>query len=154
MGYAGLAEAVSEHCGAVRRGHSSRHGRSGDTCRKPAGWGTDHVGLAFCRLHGGNTATHRQSVEVAVAERALTRLGLPVPTDPIAALSRAVAAANGLHLGLEQLVREAATSEDSRALVPRLAMYADSVDRLARVARSAVDASLTERQAAPRKPRS
>lgn len=33
-------------CGAARK--------SGGTCDRPAGFGTDHVGVGSCRLHGGN----------------------------------------------------------------------------------------------------
>lgn len=29
--------------------------RSGTPCKKPAGWGTDHVGQGRCKLHGGAT---------------------------------------------------------------------------------------------------
>lgn len=28
--------------------------RSGDLCKRPAGWGTAHVGEGKCKLHGGN----------------------------------------------------------------------------------------------------
>src|SRR5690554_3423726 len=27
--------------------------RAGTTCKKPAGWGTDHPGVGKCKLHGG-----------------------------------------------------------------------------------------------------
>lgn len=30
--------------------------KSGGVCRKPAGWGTDHLGQGRCRRHGGNVA--------------------------------------------------------------------------------------------------
>lgn len=29
--------------------------RRGTPCKKPAGWGTDHVGIGRCKLHGGAT---------------------------------------------------------------------------------------------------
>lgn len=29
--------------------------RKGGTCKRPAGWGTDHVGEGKCKLHGGAT---------------------------------------------------------------------------------------------------
>jgi hypothetical protein len=29
--------------------------RTGEQCKKPAGWGTDHVGAGKCRIHGGST---------------------------------------------------------------------------------------------------
>lgn len=28
-------------------------------CTRPAGWGTDHVGVGRCKLHGGGTPSHR-----------------------------------------------------------------------------------------------
>lgn len=38
--------------------------RSGTLCQRPAGWGTDHVGIGRCKLHGGATPvkTGRYSV--------------------------------------------------------------------------------------------
>jgi hypothetical protein len=33
-------------------GQKKRDG-SGTTCRRPAGWGTTHVGFGSCKLHGG-----------------------------------------------------------------------------------------------------
>lgn len=38
-------------CGAKRRRRSS-------TCQRPAGWGTNHPGEGYCKLHGGSSATH------------------------------------------------------------------------------------------------
>jgi hypothetical protein len=35
--------------------------RAGTPCRKPAGWGTDHVGQGRCRLHGGASLRGRAS---------------------------------------------------------------------------------------------
>jgi hypothetical protein len=88
--------------------------------------------------------------EHRAAEHALRKLGEPIATDPLEGLQRAVDSAAGLHAGLQRLVQEAADAEspDSRALVARLAMYSDAIDRLARVASQAVTAKLTERQAA------
>lgn len=128
-------------CGARTRSAGGR------ACRNPAGKGTSHVGTGRCRHHAGSTPSHLVAAEVVVAERALRTLGEPIPTDPLEGLQRAVDSAAGLHHGLQQLVREAAASDDSRALVPRLALYADAIDRLARTARQAVEARLTERQA-------
>lgn len=34
-------------CGATNR--------QGTPCQRPAGWGTDHVGIGKCKLHGGKT---------------------------------------------------------------------------------------------------
>jgi len=41
----------SRHCGARKR--QPRH--PGETCARPAGWGTWHVGYGRCKLHGGAT---------------------------------------------------------------------------------------------------
>lgn len=38
-------------CGVTKRDGS------GDPCKLPAGWGTDHVGEGACKLHGGVTPT-------------------------------------------------------------------------------------------------
>lgn len=140
---------MTEHddrCGARTRG------AGGGACRQRAGWGTPNAGVpgTRCKLHGGSTGTHLVAAEGARAARALAQLGRPVPTDPVEALQLAVNSAAGLREGLEQLVREAAERGDpqSRALGARLAMYSDSVDRLARVSAKAVDARLGERFAA------
>lgn len=37
---------MAKHCGARTR--------AGTPCRRPAGWGTAHVGEGRCKLHGGN----------------------------------------------------------------------------------------------------
>lgn len=38
-------------CGAKRRAKSQ-------PCARPAGWGTEHVGVGRCKLHGGCTPSH------------------------------------------------------------------------------------------------
>lgn len=138
---------MTEHddrCGARTRG------AGGGGCRQAAGWGTGHPGIGRCKLHGGSTPNHAMAAEGELAARALRQLGEPIPMDPTTALQRAVDSAAGLHAGLEALVRDAAGSGDpgSKALAARLQLYADATDRLARVARAAVDARLGERHAA------
>lgn len=39
--------------------------RSGSPCKRPAGWGTDHVGTGKCKLHGGAS---KKGVESATYE--------------------------------------------------------------------------------------
>lgn len=39
-------------CGAQRRA------REGGRCMRPAGWGTSHLGVDRCKLHGGSTRNH------------------------------------------------------------------------------------------------
>ncbi len=48
-------------------------------CRKPAGWGTDHVGFGSCKLHGGATPSHTKHAE---RERAVWQQFLLDEMDP------------------------------------------------------------------------
>jgi hypothetical protein len=55
-------------------------------CRLPAGWGTDHVGIGRCKLHGGSTRTHvaaarRRAAEVSIADY-LAERNLPADQPP------------------------------------------------------------------------
>lgn len=68
------------HCGGRKRDGSD------GTCTRPAGWGTDHVGIGRCKLHGGNTPSHRHASERAMAESAVETFGLPREVDPRDAL--------------------------------------------------------------------
>lgn len=45
----GLDDSPSVYCAARKRQPSY----VGDTCRRPAGWGTWHPGVGRCKLHGG-----------------------------------------------------------------------------------------------------
>jgi hypothetical protein len=63
---------------------------SGKTCRRRAGHGTPTPGTGRCRLHGGNTPSHRRRAERVEAERAVTTYGLPVDVDPREALLQEV----------------------------------------------------------------
>lgn len=68
-----------------------KHQGSG-LCRKPAGWGTDHVGFGCCRLHGGSTrnqvaSARRAQVDAAVRD-AVREVGIEDVTDPLKAFAR------------------------------------------------------------------
>lgn len=60
---------MTQYCGATAKS-------TGKPCKRPAGWGTDHVGFGRCKLHGGATPikhgryslAHRQALE-AKAEK-------------------------------------------------------------------------------------
>lgn len=67
-----------------------RQGDEPSLCRRPAGWGTDHVGTGRCKLHGGKTKTHVKSAQKAEAKKAARTLGLPVEIDPAEALLQEV----------------------------------------------------------------
>lgn len=38
-------------------------------CKRPSGWGTEHVGHGRCKLHGGRSPSHNKSAQVAIAKQ-------------------------------------------------------------------------------------
>lgn len=79
---------------------------SGKTCRRRAGHGTPTPGVGRCKLHGGNTPSHRRRAERAEAELAVATYGLPREVDPRAALLEEVHRTAGHVAWLGQLVAE------------------------------------------------
>lgn len=86
------------YCGGRLRDGSNR------TCRRRAGHGTPTPGTGRCRLHGGNTPSHRRRAERAEAERAVATYGLPVDVDPREALLQEVHRTAGHVAWLGQIV--------------------------------------------------
>src|SRR6188508_531643 len=80
-------------CGARKKtGHEA-----GLTCRRPAGWGTDHVGIGSCKLHGGRTPTHGTYAATTVARRVAVLYGAPrEDVDPISGLMEELQRSAGL----------------------------------------------------------
>lgn len=84
--------------GRSRSGHDSRRycgarKRQGDgTCKRPAGWGTDHPGEGQCKLHGGSTHGRTAAANIRQAEREafaeLARMNVPPVTDALTELAR------------------------------------------------------------------
>lgn len=76
--------ASHDKCGATKR-----QGDRGP-CLRPAGWGTDHVGVGCCKLHGGTTPSGVVAGQRALAEKvlktAVAAYGLPADVDPGTAL--------------------------------------------------------------------
>jgi len=64
------------HCGALKRDGS------GTTCRRPAGWGTP-AQTGRCKLHGGNSHTHRKAADREQLRQAVATYGVPreIPAD-------------------------------------------------------------------------
>lgn len=67
-------------------GKCGAKGRNGTPCKRPAGTGTDHVGIGYCKHHGGSTPTHIKAANKQKAEIAVATYGLPREIDPHAAL--------------------------------------------------------------------
>jgi len=132
------AEGDYPRCGAQKR-----QGDPGETCGLAAGWGTDHPGVAKCRLHGGNTRNQRTAAAAQHAERqARTVLaGLDVaPIDnPFTALSRLAGQAVAWQETIAGIVNQlgdriryegAAGNEQLRA---EIMLYERAMDRCAQV---------------------
>ena len=81
-----------ELCGAKLRGKDDDGNQRIGTCRRPAGWGTDHSGIGRCKMHLGSTKTLRaHSAEMAFqreAEKALGKLKIAPVDDPLTELSK------------------------------------------------------------------
>ncbi len=73
---ADITEDRDKHCGARKRGPVEGN------CRRPAGWGTDHVGAGRCKLHGGKTTAQTVNAQRVLAERAVKTFGLPITGVP------------------------------------------------------------------------
>jgi hypothetical protein len=135
-------------CGAQRRQADAK-------CRRPAGWGTDHVGFGKCKLHGGSTKNHRQSAQAMASEadaRAmLARLGEPEPLgDPVEELLAIGAEAKSWLGALREQVSELhQLSKDDVALIDRVRapvqLYGEAMDRTERVLVNLAKLGLDER---------
>lgn len=119
--------------------------RNGESCRAFAGQGTTHVGYGSCKFHGGSTPTHQKRAVVQEAQRRMIKFGTPVEVDPTEALLQMLYLASGAVIWLKD---EIAASDDlgtfeSRVLVQ---LYAEERDRVAKVAKAALDAGVAGRQ--------
>lgn len=55
----------------------------GSTCRRPAGWGTDHAGWGTCKLHGGSMRPSRVAAAVEQAREVAQLFAVPREVHPI-----------------------------------------------------------------------
>lgn len=152
----------NKYCGAKKR-------QGEGTCTRPAGWGTDHVGIGRCKLHGGRTPDHVKQANVVKAERAVATYGLPREVAPDQALLEEVhrTAGHVAWLGevvgrLEQgevtwgLAEETdapitdggggVTTKHKAAVNVWVKLYQDERKHLAAVCRDALAAGIAERQ--------
>jgi hypothetical protein len=135
-------------CGARRK--------NGEKCRNFAGQGTEHFGVGLCRNHLGNTKAHNKHAVKVKAQResskAQTQLleqaisfGMILDVEPVEALLMTLRMSYGhlawLRFEITQIEDKA--SFDSRVL---LRMFDDERERVARIAKTAIDAGVQERQ--------
>jgi hypothetical protein len=124
-------------------GGTNRHG---EPCGKSAGWGTPHTGWGNCKHHGGSTRSGIAAAAKQQARAEAARLGAEVDLDPADALAMAVRLVGGEVAWLRSKLREAEDSEDEGALRALLPVFAQGVERLARVGKLASDADVDERR--------
>lgn len=113
----------SVFCGAKRR-----QGPDGGTCRRPAGWGTDHGGVGRCKYHGGCTPTHGRFAALSIATKVAQLYGAPrEDVDPISGLVEELQRSAGLidsyeamcmQLLPEQVVYGVISQEEARTVDP------------------------------------
>ncbi len=139
--------------------------RSGNRCKKAA-----IIGAKVCRAHGGAApqvkAKAKKRVEKEIAQKAVVLYGLPREIEPHQALLEEVHRTAGHVAWLGQVVQEIKDQqklthgvtktiqlpdgsrrvEASAAVNIWLQLYQEERDRLVRVARSAIEAGVAERQ--------
>ena len=69
-----MTDADQPLCGGLKR--------KGGKCSLPAGWGTSHVGVGTCKLHGGSTPQAEVSGLVCLARRERQIMGAPLSIEP------------------------------------------------------------------------
>lgn len=135
-------------------GSQTRQGEPGELCQLRAGWGTDHVGIGRCKLHGGNTPDHRKQANGIKAAAAVVTFGLPREIDPQTALLEEVHRTAGHVAYLGQVVRDLEQSDlkqlDAGERFEKPAVWVEMYERerthLVKVAATCISAGIAERQ--------
>jgi hypothetical protein len=118
--------------------------KNGDRCRAFAGQGTEHLGQGRCKNHGGSTRSHRAAAVRVEAARRLPQFGQRIEVEPTEALLTVLHLSAG-HLAWirEELAsREDKTTFEASVLVRQ---WERERDRVARIAKAALDAGVAER---------
>jgi hypothetical protein len=123
--------------------------RTGGTCGRPAGWGTD-FNHGRCKLHGGRTPTGRKGNARAALGHELQIMGMPREVDPHDAMLQCIYIAAGeLDYATERV------GELKRAMVPTLFgpklnewinVRQQAMDRLVSYSKIALAAGVEERR--------
>lgn len=95
-----------KHSGTKKSGSKGKDTTGSPYCSKVAGWGTDHLGVGRCKLHGGNVPNHRQNAMEQIAEQGVEAFGLPVNIEPQDALLEELRRTAGIIAFYEQQIRE------------------------------------------------
>jgi hypothetical protein len=62
--------------------------RTDSTCKRPAGWGTDHPGFGQCKLHFGRTASAKAAAVKQQAAVLLAQLDVAPVENPLAEMKK------------------------------------------------------------------
>ena len=81
-------------------------------CHKPAGWGTKHVGMGPCRLHGGNLPGVAAKAVRDLATQPAKMLGTPVDIGPSEALLKELSETAGIVAWLRGMVQQLESNDD------------------------------------------
>lgn len=153
-----MAAATDGKCGAKTR--------SGGTCKRSAGWGTDHLGFGNCKWHGGATPNGKKHAARQQAISLAAQLAGEIDIEPHDALLNALARAAAI---VQVYARKVAELQDAELAVEHykerhddgggyierssatqlhvwVRAYEEAVDRQARLAKTALDAGVDERR--------
>jgi hypothetical protein len=127
--------------------------KNGERCRAFAGQGTDHFGIGTCKFHGGATRHHYKHAVKVAAKREMVKYGAPINIHPNEALLAMLYLSSGhvawLHSEIANYDENARNGKkklfDEQML---LMLYSDERDRVARIAKAAIDCGIAERQVA------
>jgi hypothetical protein len=121
--------------------------QNGESCRAFAGQGTEHPGVGRCKFHLGNTKSHKTNAVLVEAQARMVKLGMPIEVHPHEALLQVLYLASG-HVAW--LKAEIGALEDLGTFEARVMtqLYGEERDRVAKVAKAALDAGVAERQVA------
>lgn len=139
-------------CGAERRHHATSTNEGGP-CMKPAGWGTDHVGVGACKWHGGAVTTHGIKAMKEEVMRKAVMYGAPKNITPDAAIIQELERTAGHIDWLSNII---ASMEDKKELMrltqvgvmkdPFLTLYQQEREHLVKVSKVAKDMGIEERR--------
>lgn len=122
--------------------------RSGDPCRNPAGYKTDHVGSGRCAFHLGSTPNGRMAAAREIAAREAAKIGGEVEMEPHAALELCVRMAAADMLALARRLDALAEADviEGDQIHPLARALRDSRAQLASISKTAIDAGVDERR--------
>lgn len=146
--------------------------RSGGSCKRPAGWGTNHAGYARCKMHAGSTPSGQIAGLTELARRRAAVMGRPIDIDPHEAILECIRIAAGeVKYASDQIaeleeaeavgpvqtqrpLKEEKGAENPEHYVteygpPALHIWIkvrhEAMDRLAKYAKAAIEAGIAER---------